>query len=140
MINMVRTVLTIVILAGFGLNLLTQWGGGQAKAAVNHGLDDDAQEFATQCEQTLDMNDHDFAAKVSVSDGCACLARELTQTYRADLVAAQILLTGVVETPLHSPMAGPDWSGIANQAGMTDAALGALLQSSYAALGTCGQA
>lgn len=135
-----RAVFNVILLVGLGLSVLTQWGGGDAQAAANPDLATDVQQFASRCEQALTTHNHDFSAKVSVGDGCACLARELAETHNADLVSAETLLVSLVESPVDSQMTEPDWADIAAKAGLSDIALGHLLQASHAALGMCGRA
>ncbi len=137
MVYVCRSVLTVFLLAGLGLNVFTQFDGGTAAASTQNGLTSDAQVYANACQTALQSYDHDFAPNVSVSEGCACLAREMSDRHVADLAAAEVLLVGIIAEPLHS--AAPDWAGIAAQAGISDTTLGALLQASYAAVGLCGQ-
>ncbi|MDX8347704.1 hypothetical protein SLH49_06870 [Cognatiyoonia sp. IB215446] len=136
---LIRSIMTGIVMAGLGLNLLTQWDGGQAEAAVLPMLTHEANSFANQCAQTLDAYDHDFAPSVSVADGCTCLAQEMSRSHASDLPAAGIVLTGIVAHPTDGAAREPDWQGIAARAGISDAHLGALLQSSYTAVGICGR-
>ena len=135
-----RSVMTATLLAGLGLNLLTQWDGGRAEAAVLPTLTHAANSFANQCAQTLDLHEHDFAPQVSVAQGCTCLAQEMSRGHATDLAAASIVLAGIVAHPVEGAAIEPDWRGIAMQAGISDAHLGALLQASYTAVGVCSRA
>ena len=136
MVYVFRSVLTIFVLSGFGLNLLTQLDGGLAAASTQTGLTPDAASYAAQCQQTLDTYDHDFAPQISVADGCGCMARALADTAGADFGAASALLVGLVAQPEETKV---DWSAVATQAGLTQDELGSVLQASYTAAGMCGQ-
>lgn len=137
---LIRSVLTATVLSGLGLNLLTQWDGGRAEAAILPTMTHEAHGFADQCAQTLDQHDHDFGPRVGVAEGCTCLAQEMSRAHANDLTAASIVLAGIVAHPAQGAAREPDWSRIAAQAGITDAHLGALLQASYTAVGICGRA
>ena len=94
-----RSVLTIFVLSGFGLNLLTQLDGGLAAASTQKGLTPDAATYAAQCQRTLHSYDHDFAPEISVAAGCDCMARTLASDTSADFGAAGALLVGLVVQP-----------------------------------------
>lgn len=95
------------------------------------------QGFAAACQQTLTSHDHDFATGVSAADGCGCFANALGQNENTNLLATSVVLREVVATD--STME-PDWSAIALTAGVDDATLGQILQTTHAALGQCMQA
>lgn len=97
-----------------------------------HGIT--AHSFATSCQQVLSQNDHDFAAGVSVGDGCGCVANALDQSGDADLLTTSVLLREVVASDSAQE---PDWSAIALTIGVDDAILGRILQQTQSAIGTC---
>ena len=131
-----RSVLTIFVLSGFGLNLLTQLDGGLAAASTQKGLTPDAATYAAQCQRTLHSYDHDIAPEISVAAGSDCMARTFARDTSADFGAAGALLVGLVVQPAETKI---NWSHVAQDAGLSQDALGSALQASYTAAGICSQ-
>ncbi|WP_341366552.1 hypothetical protein [Yoonia sp. BS5-3] len=98
------------------------------------GQDFSAQSFAVSCQRTLSQNDFDFAAGISIAEGCGCFANALGEKENMDFRATSVLLREIIATEANQE---PDWSSIATKAGVDQLTLGQLLQSTQSAIGIC---
>jgi hypothetical protein len=134
---LIKSITMVGVVTGLWVGLFAQNGQGLAAASTQHGLSQEAQTFANDCQNALHTYGHDFAPQMSVSQGCDCLAGQLEQTNGADFGAARVILVGLISYPAGPSASEPDWATIALDAGITDLMLGHLLQASHAAMGQC---
>lgn len=135
-----KSIATTFVFLGLGLAFFAQNGSGLAEASTRTTLSQDAQAFATTCQNALHDHDRAFSSDVGPAQGCACLASQIAQTDNRDFTATSVLLAGVIAHSETSDISEPDWAAIATDAGISDLKLGELLQASYTAIGSCSAA
>lgn len=139
MLQKIKLVGSVIVLAGAGIFVLVNDARSVAAATERYQLTAAGEDFAKSCRSALSSNDQEFSSGQSPANGCACIAAEVAKTYGDDLAAPTVVMTAVVEMADKPQDHEPDWEALSTRANVDEATLFEQLGVNMAAMTACNQ-